>query len=235
MHHDRSARDAVAGDGVTGLRDERRADRRLGDRGERGGVRDLRESDRCADGRELSDRCPARDEDEVRGLGGGKRRVARVRGGVDDRDLSTAVPRGLEDRAKPRGLGAEVAAATRSDEERGTAWVVARSGPLSPDGLRAVYAIIEAQKLVDLFVLERAELDSPSPKYMYCLVCVDVARRSEEHGLSAAPFPQHNLHRSVDASLEADRRVGRFEKVTAPDGSHGPKVGVETVEKVTSG
>ena len=81
------------------------------------------------------------------------------------------------------GLGGprlEVAAAPRSDEETGTAWVVARSGPLIPHGSRAVYSIIEAQGLVDLIDLDQAELDSPSPRHMHWLACVDLTRRSEE-------------------------------------------------------
>ena len=63
VHHDRCARDGVAGDGLASLRDERRADRRLGEsRRVRWGACDLRELHRCADGGEVGDRCPAGDE-----------------------------------------------------------------------------------------------------------------------------------------------------------------------------
>ena len=86
----------------------------------------------------------------------------------------------------------EVAAATRSDADVGTAWVIARSERLVA-GSRALYNYIEAQGLVDLLVHGRAALASPFPQYMHWLACADLSRRSEEHGLSTTPFPQHYL------------------------------------------
>ena len=77
------------------------------DRGKGGCARDLGEVYRWPDGVEIGDGRTAGDEDEVHSFGGGERRVARVGGGVDDRDLGTGVARGLEDGTKSRGLGAD--------------------------------------------------------------------------------------------------------------------------------
>ena len=135
------------------------------------------------------------------------------------------------------GLGeprVEVAAATRIDEEVGTAWVIARSEPLASERSRALYNDIETQGLVDLFVFERDELDSPSPEYLHWLACTDLSRRSEELGLSTAPFPQHYRERSVAASLEAVRKVGPFEEATTSFRSRGARIGMDSVAKVTS-
>ena len=86
-----------------------------------------------------------------------------------------------------------MAAATRSDEEKGTAWVIARSERLVRDDARTLYDRVEVQGLVDLIVFPQAELESPSPQFMHWLACADLSRRSTELGLSTAPFPQHYL------------------------------------------
>ena len=89
----------------------------------------------------------------------------------------------------------ELAAAARADEETGTAWVLAWCPLRTARELRALYRCVEAQGLVDLFVFQREGLGRLSQRWMYFLVCADLARASEELGLSTDPFPRFYRYR----------------------------------------
>ena len=106
------------------------------------------------------------------------------------------VDTGLED------ARVEIAVSTARDEERRAARVIARTSPLREDGARKIYGALERQGLVDLLVfgpeLPNGSLPVLGPltpdgkyfAYLHLLLCADLTRRSVEHGLPTAPFPQ---------------------------------------------
>lgn len=84
----------------------------------------------------------------------------------------------------------EVAAATESDEKRGTAWVLARCPLRRQKTLRTIYACLGVQGIVDFFVFERYRPGILSQRCMKWAVCVDLSRAYEEYGWPPDPFPR---------------------------------------------
>lgn len=84
----------------------------------------------------------------------------------------------------------EVAAATKSDEERGRAWVIARCRLRRQKTLRTLYACLGVQGLVDMFVFERDRPGILSVRWMCWLACVDLSWAYEEYGWPPDPFPR---------------------------------------------
>ena len=90
-----------------------------------------------------------------------------------------------------------MAAATESDEKRGTAWVLARCPLRRQKTLRTIYACLGVQGVVDFFVFERYRPGILSQRCMKWAVCVDLSRAYEEHGWPPDPFPRFCVQRSA--------------------------------------
>lgn len=89
----------------------------------------------------------------------------------------------------------ELAAATRSDEETGTAWVLARCPLRAEREFRVLYRCAEAQGVAELFVFECSGFVGQSPQCMRWVACADLTRRCEEFGISTDGFPRFYRYR----------------------------------------
>ena len=84
----------------------------------------------------------------------------------------------------------EFAAATRRDEAKRTAHVVARAPLDNPRIAWRLYQLLENQGLIDLLLVGPTEPDGSCGELIHELVCADLTRRSQQYGLSVQQFPE---------------------------------------------